>query len=91
MSAFRIATHVIECHFVFGLSRMGLKEDGQIGATVRARMIASSRQCRIRDDIGHDLRELVYFVRDLIHVYAWVVRLFLMVAVSTLFNQLYLA
>lgn len=85
VGAFGVAAHVVESHLVFGLTRMGLKEDGQLGVASGTRMLACARQCRVRDDVGHDLRELVDLVRDLVHEYARVVGFFLVITVSTLY------
>ena len=86
MAAIRIAAHVIEGHLVVRLSRIGLKEDDLVVAALRTLEITSARERGIRDDVRDDLRQLVDFVSDLVHVDAWIIGRLLMVTVSALLS-----
>ncbi len=84
VSAVGIATHIVQCHFVFGLARVSLKENSFGVLAFGTRMVSRSWQCWIGDHVGDYLGQLVHFVSDLVYVDAWVVGELLVVTVSAL-------
>lgn len=53
-----IGAHVVEFHLLFGPARLRLEEDGLAVRALGARVVLGPRQRRVRNHVGHDLRQL---------------------------------
>lgn len=53
-----IGADVVQPHFLFGATCLSLEEDGFAMTALGARMVLGSRQCRVGNDVGHDVRQL---------------------------------
>lgn len=54
MSTFGISAYIIKSHIVFGSATLSLKEDGLLVTAQRARVLFSSRKCRVVNHVGYD-------------------------------------
>jgi len=82
-----IGAHVVEFHLLFGPARLRLEEDGLAVRALGARVVLGPRQRRVRNHVGHDLRQLVNFVHNLVDVNTVVVSQLFVVAIPACIEE----
>ena len=87
VSASWVGTDVIQFHFLLGGSTLTLEEDGFRMTAFGTRVILSSGQRRVGDDVGDDLRESVHLVSDFVDVDARVIGGHAEFAISTAVHE----
>lgn len=82
MTTILICTDIIQSHLLLSTSGLRLKEHRLPMSTLRASMILCPRQGRIRDYVRYNVRQLINFVHNFVHVNAIRVGFLFVVTIS---------
>jgi len=81
VGAVLVGAHVVQSHFLFGATCLRLEEDRLPMGALGTGVVLGARQRGVGNHIRHNVRQLVDFVHDLVHVDAVGVRFLFVVAV----------
>lgn len=88
MTARRIHAHVIEPHLLLCSPRLCLEENCLCPTALWARMVFGFRQSRIMHNVCANLRQLIDFMHELVHIDAWIVGNLLVIAIPARVHEL---
>lgn len=57
MGAILIGAYIVQSHLLFGATGLRLKEDGLAMIALGTGVLFGARQCRVRNDVGHNVCE----------------------------------
>lgn len=82
-----ICANIIKPHFLVSPPRLALEENRFIVVTFRTRVLFSSGQSWIVNNVGHNSFQFIHFVSDFVHVNASILRWLFVVAIATSEHQ----